>query len=147
MIISIEDLYSRIYEEDIEEITRTTSDEENALVTTAIATAIGEVKMYLSRYDRLQLFGSNDVEPTVNDPLLKSMCVDVAAFHLVLLGNKNIDFKKTKEQYEATVEILKNIQKGNAQPEGWPYKDTSGQTAPQGSAIAASYNKKRKNNF
>lgn len=142
-IITTEDIYSRIYEEIVTEITRDTE----TLVTRAINAAISEVKMYLSRYDLTALFGTTEDEPTVEDIFLKSLCVDVAVWQLVKLGHPSIDYEHTKSCYEMAIAALKNIQAGKAMPDGWPYKETSGQTSPNGNAVHGSYQSKRTNNF
>jgi len=143
LLIQIEDLYSRIYEEAVDEITR----ENEALAQRAINAAISEAKMFLSRYDVAALFGTADTDPTVQDDFLKNIVIDIAVWRLVLLCNVGIDYDRTERCYEMTIRNLRDIQKGNANPDGWPYRDTTGQTAPQGSSVDASYNKKRGNDF
>lgn len=141
--LTIEDLYTRIYEENVDTITR----ENDSIAERALSSAIQEVKMYLSRYNILALFGDADTEPTVNDEYLKTLCIDIAVYRLIALCNVEIDYEKAKDTYSMTLQTLKNIQKGLAQPEGWPYKDTTGQTAPQGNSVHASYTRKRNNDF
>lgn len=142
-IITITDIYTRLYAEIVNEITR----EETTLVDTAIAAAEAEAKMFLSRYDLLQLFGNDTTEPTITDTWLKSVVVEIACWQLVKLGHPSIDYKTTRDTYDAAIASLKNIQSGKAQPEGWPLRDTTGSTTPTGSYVAASYQQKRKNNW
>ncbi len=142
-IITTTDLYTVIYQTIIDEITRENGD----LVTTAIDNAIDEVKLYVTRYDILQLFGDENTAPTVASPLLKKFCINLACWNIISLGNPNIDYEHIKMLYERTIEQLKMIQKQQTQPAGWPYKDTTGQTAPQGSSVHGTSFSKRNNNF
>ena len=142
-LITLEDLYSRIYPENANEITRG----DDTLMLRAINAAISEAKMYLSRFDLVALFGTASTDPTVVDTFLQNLCVDIAVFRLVLLSNPGIDYDVAESCYKMAIATLKNIQQGYGNPDGWPYRDTTGQTAPNGSAVSASYNKKRKNDF
>ena len=142
-LITATDIYSRIYEEIADAITR----EESDLVDRAIDRSITEVKMYLSRWDLLALFGDDVTEPTVTDTFLKDLCVDIAVYRLVLLGNPNIKFETAKECYKESVRTLEKLQAGKMQPTGWPYKDTTGETAPQGDSIFSHSNPKRRNRW
>lgn len=141
--ITLDDIYMRIYQEQVDEITRTNDD----IVYTAMSSAIEEAKMYLSRYDLGALFGVDGEEPRNPSFLLKSICVSIAVMRLVELANPGIDYDKAKESYDAALRNLRDIQALRANPEGWPYKDTTGQTAPEGSTVSASYNRKRNNDF
>ena len=147
-IVSYDDIYSRIYEEIIDEITR----EQTSLLDRAISTAIQEVKGYLSRFDLTQLFGDGTNNATVQSTWLNTICVDVAVYRLVLLGNPNIKFEVAKETYDSARDTLKSIQKGFIMPvddtnKPWPYKDTTGETAPQGDSVYIRSNPKRRNNY
>lgn len=147
MLLQIADIYSRIYKEIVDEITRAEADaEENELITRAITAAEQEARMYLSRYDLVKLFGTADDAPEVIDTFLKNMCVDIACWQLVKLGHPSLSYDHSKTCYDDAIATLKAIQKGNASPE-WPYRDTTGQTAPQGSAVAASYEPRRRSSF
>lgn len=130
-LITVDDIYSRIYEGNINEITR----DDGSLITRAIDAAITEVKMYLGRYDLVSLFGTADTDATVTDTFLRNLCVDVAVWRLVLLGNANISYEVSKDTYEMAVKTLKDIQKGIAAPDAWPYRDTTDQDAPNGDSI------------
>ncbi len=142
-IINIQDIYSSVYEEIVTEITR----EETELVDRAITRATDEAKMYLSRWDLMALFGDDDTAPTVNDTFLKDICVDIAVYRLVLLGAPNIKLETAKEGYKDAVRSLEKLQAGRMQPDGWPYKDTTGETAPNGNSIEWSSNARRRNHF
>jgi hypothetical protein len=142
-LITITDLYSRIYEDIVTEITR----EETALCDRAISAAIQEVKMYLSKFDLVVLFGNDTTEPTIDDMFLKNICVDIAVWNLVKLGTPNIKSELTHEIYDAAIKTLTNIKNNGLQPDGWAYKDTTEETAAPGDAIFATSNTKRNNHF
>ena len=131
-IILAADLASVMYTEIIDEITRSNSD----LVTEAIDTAISEAKMYLTRYDLVQLFGDEiaDTSATFTDRLLSRLVKNIALWHLLQLANPNINYEDAKIRYEQAIHNLKEIQKGVADPR-WPYQDTTGEIAPKGDQI------------
>lgn len=142
-LISQEDLLSRIYRDNLDEITR--NDE--ALCERAIQAAVAEVKMYLNRYDTDALIGTEDAPPTHIDPYLQQLCIQIAVWYLVLLGNPGVDFNSARSGYDAAITALRDIQAFRIQPEDWPYRDTSTDTAPEGSAVNATYINKRNNDF
>jgi phage gp36-like protein len=137
------DLYNVIYQEIIDEITRGN----DALVTTAIANAVSEAKTYLSRWDLLALFGAGATAPTITDEWLKCLVKDIAAWQLIKLSNPNIDYAHIRTCYEDAIKTLEKLQAGKMQPDGWTYKDTTGETAPEGNRVHASYNTKRTTRF
>ncbi len=141
-IISQADLATNIYAEIITEITRA----DGTIADRAINAAISEAKMYLARYDLVQLFGTDNTEPTVQDEYLESLVKDLACWHLLRLSNAGVDFTAYRTAYQDAIGTLKNIMAGQAQPAGWPYLDTTTETAPDGDAINWNSNPKR-NNF
>jgi phage gp36-like protein len=142
-IITQADLATNIYAEIITEITRS----DNTIADRAIDTAVQEAKMYLSRYDLPQLFGTDTTSPAVQDEYLKSLVKDLACWHLLRLSNTGIDYSVARTAYQDAISSLKNIQSGQAQPEGWPYADTTAETAPQGDSISWTSNPKRNNYY
>lgn len=136
------DFNTHIYEEIIDEITRT----DDTIITKGIDAAIGEAKTYLSRYDRTALF-----TPTVSDALiehLRSVVKDIAAWHMVKLANPNIDLKLFRTNYEDAIKWLEKVQKGQADPEGWPYKtDDPATPGNENSGVQWSSNQKRNQHF
>jgi hypothetical protein len=121
-IVQPADLASVAYAEVINEITR---NDGGALATEAIATAIQEVKMYLTRYDIVQLFGDGvSTSATFTDVYLTRIVKDVAMWHLIELANPNINYEAVKDRYDQAIESLKRIQKGLANPL-WPYMDNA----------------------
>lgn len=142
-LISQDDLLSRIYRNNLEEITR---DDEN-LCLRAIQAAVAEAKMYLNRYDTDVLLGTEDAPPTHIDAYLQQLCIQIAVWYLVLLGNPGVDFNSARSGYDSAITALRDIQAFRIQPEDWPYRDTSADTTPEGSAVSASYINKRNNDF
>jgi hypothetical protein len=90
------------------------------IVAEAINAAIAEAKSYLSRFDRTKLFDDTDPD-FVNDINLKSKVKDIACWQLIKLANPNIDVAMFRVAYEDARSWFRDIQKGNADPEGWPY--------------------------
>lgn len=148
-LITAQDIYRHLYKEIVDELTRFdgADDADNQVLNQAIASAIKETKMYLSRFDLLALFGDDTTEPTVDDVFLKDICVQIAIWRIANKGNAGIDFDVARKTYDAAIRTLKSIQDGGSQPEGWPYRDTTGQDAPNGDAIEWTSNPKRINHF
>jgi len=141
-IITQADLATNIYAEIITEITRN----DTTIADRAIATAIQEAKMYLGKYDLAALFGTEDTDATVQDEYLNSLVKDLACWHLLRLSNATIELSLFRTAYEDAIATLKSIMSGHAQPQSWPYADTTDETTPKGDAINFSCNPKR-NNF
>ena len=143
-IIAPADLASVLYPEIQDVITRGDA----AIAAEAIDIAIQEVKMYLSKYDLVQIFGDADLDyaAVFNDAFLTRLVKNVATWHLIQLANVNISYESIKLLYEQAIASLKNIQSGKADPK-WPYLDTTGETAPQGNAIVWKSNEKREQHF
>ena len=142
-IITQSDLSTHIYSEVINEITRT----DNTIVDKAISTAIQETKMYLARYDLVQLFGTDIAAPTITDEYLKSIVKDIACWHLIRLANVNVDYNVYRNNYYDAINALKTIMNGGANPDGWPYKDISTELLTDGDSISWSSHPKRENYF
>ena len=142
-IITPSDLHTNIYPEIITEITRA----DGSVADTAIATAIQETKMYLGRYDLVQLFGTDTLPPSVTDEFLKTLVKNIACWHLIRLSNSGIDYAVFRTAYQDAINTLKNIMSGQAQPEGWPYAPVTGTAIPDGNSISWSSNPKRSNHY
>ncbi len=142
-IITQTDLATNIYAEIINEITRSDA----SIAEKAISAAESEAKMYLTRYDLVQLFGTNTVAPVINDELLKALVKDLACWHLIRLSNTGVDYGAFRTAYLDAIAVLKNIQSGQAQPQNWPYPDSSVNSIPQGDSVAWNSNPKRENYY
>lgn len=140
-IITIADLATNLYPEVIAEITRS----DDNIAATAITTAIQEAKMYLARFDLVQLFGTDTDEPTINDDYLKSLVKDLACWHLLRLSNVHADHAAFRIAYTDALAALKNIMAGQAQPQGWPYAAIASADLPDGDAISWHSNPRRDN--
>ena len=137
------DLNTVIYPELQYEITRA----DDTIIDRAILTGIQEVKSYLSKWDLVKLFGTDTIDPVINDEWLKGITKDVIAWWIVKLANPNINYEHLRTCYEDAIKVLNKLQDGKMQPDGWIYKDKTGQTAPQGDAIISSSNPKKSLHF
>jgi hypothetical protein len=147
-LISKTDFETHLYAELISAITR----DNDLIVDKAIGSAIAEAKMYLSRYNLLALFGNNTIAPTVDDEYLehlRHLVTDIACWHLVKLSNPNIDLKLFRTLYEDAIKTLEKIMKGQASPEGWPYKpdDPLTEGYNENASVQFSSNAKRTQHF
>lgn len=142
-IITPSDLDTHLYPEVTGAITRADA----TITERAIATAVQEVKMYLSRYDLLPLFGTESTDPTIADALLKNLVKDVACWHLLRLSNNSADLAIFRSAYVDAIATLKNIMNGMAQPEGWPYATAPVTEMPQGTTISWGSNERRNNYY
>ena len=142
-IITQADLATNVYAEIITEITRA----DTTIADRAIITAIQEAKMYLAKYDLVQLFGTDTAAATIHDEYLNSLVKDLACWHLLRLSNVSVDYTVFRTAYQDAITILKNIMAGQAQPEGWPYLDTTTESVPQGDAISWNSNPRRNNYY
>ena len=126
-IIAAADLGNIIYQEIIAEITRDTP----AITDQAILIGIGEVKMYLTRYDLVKLFGDPvaNTSATFSDPYLTQLCKYVCLWHLIQLANPNINYEAVEKLYTQSIASLKRIQKEEASPQ-WPYATKAEANAP-----------------
>lgn len=130
------DLNSVMYPEIQDEITR---NDGGALATESIDTAIQEVKMYLTRYDLVALFGDQQsaVSATVSDSYLKRMVKDIATWHLLQLANPSILYDAAKSRYDQAIDSLKRIQNGRADPP-WPFATKTESSTPSYAATIIS---------
>jgi hypothetical protein len=142
-IITQSDLYTHLYTDVLNEIIRNDS----TITDKAISAAIQEAKMYLDKYDLVQLFGTDTTAPVIQDEFLKTLVKDITCWHLVRLSNAGVDFTTARTIYEDAVKTLTAIKQGNVQPQGWPYADASANTTPQGDNVSWSSSLKRTNYF
>ena len=144
-ILTPNDLTTHIYPEVLQEIVR----DDDTKTAGAISQAIQEAKMYLTRYDIIQLFGDITLDVASTFPLddfLANIIKNIAVWNVAQLGNPNIYYDAWKDRYEQTIATLKNIQKGIADPR-WPYFDTTAETAPPSDQVTMIANPKRSNYY
>lgn len=137
------DFKTHMYAEIITEITRS----DNTICPIAIAEAIATAKGYLSRFNRTKLF---DPAATgyVADAQLLAAVKDIAVWRMIRLANPNLSVEMARTNYEDAIAWLKDVQKGTADPEGWPYVDDDEDTdRDETTAISHISNDKRTNHY
>ncbi len=137
------DLTPPMYQEVIDEITRT----DDTIVNKAIASAVGEMKGYLNRYNLLAIFGSSTINPTFTDEYLSTLGKDIACWQLIKLSNPNINLELFRTAYEDAIKYLVRVMKGETDPP-WPLRlDDPTTPLDESGNIYASYNAKRTNHY
>ena len=144
-IIAPADLYTQMYPEVQAIITRG----DGTIATKAINSAIAEMKMYLSKFDLIQLFGdvTTNVAATLSDEFLNDLCKSISIWHLIRLANPNIDTEVAYTWYKDAVKSLDKIQRGHMMPQGWPYQNTVGESVAQGDSIYSNSNYRKPTHF
>jgi phage gp36-like protein len=117
--LTIDELGTHLYEENIEVITRG----DDTMTQAAIDAAISEAKGYLAAYDRIAIFGAAGDS---RNPLLLTFVKDIAAWHLINLCNAGTEFKIRQDRYDRAVNWLKEVQKGTVQPDLPALEDDEG---------------------
>lgn len=110
MYLQQHELHTHLRLESITAITR----DDPALAESAIDGAIAEAKGYLARYDTDAIFQATGNQ---RNQLLLIFVKDIAAWHLINIVNPNIDLKLRKERYERAIAWLKDVQRGNVEPD------------------------------
>jgi len=110
MFITPAELTTHLRSESIAAITR----EDPALATSAIDGAVAEAKGYLTRFDTAVIFAATG---TQRNQLLLIFVKDIAAWHLVNIVTPNIDLKLRQDRYERAISWLKDVQRGNVEPD------------------------------
>lgn len=137
------DFKTHIYAEIITEITRS----DTTICPIAINEAISTAKGYLSRFNKTKLF-DDGATGFVNDPQLLAAVKDIAVWRMIRLANPNLSIEMARTNYEDAINWLKDVQKGIADPDGWPYKDDDTDTDfPEGNAVSYTSNTKRSNHY
>lgn len=111
--ISKEDFQSHMYEGLIDRI----SDNDDDILTDAIATAMATAEGYLSRFNTDQIFESTD---KVKYADLRTYIKDIAKWHFIKLCNVSVDMENAKINWKAALAGLKEIQAGISVKKGWP---------------------------
>lgn len=143
-LVTIADIKTHLYADVMDEITRSDSD----IAQRAIDTAMDEAAGFMNRYDIDQLLGTSAVDPAVTDNNLKSKILDLVKWHLVRLGNPNIEYAAAYDEYKVAMEYFKGVQAGKINPRNWPYVDaTTLPAAPDGLDVTWQSNTKRRNHF
>ena len=139
--LTIAELKTHMRDEIVDKITRN----DDTIVDSAIAAAIAEAKSYLGKYDTTALLGA---APTIADVNLKMKVKDLACWHLIKLANPNINVAMFRASYEDAITWLKDIMKGQSDPEGWTYKpDDEDTSRVEGQGFFQTSNDKRSNHW
>lgn len=118
------------------------------IVVKGINSAIAEAKSYLNRYDLLKLFGDDETDPVVESEHLKNLVKDIACWHLIRLANPNVNLELFRTNYQDAIKFLEKVMKGQADPDGWPYKEDDPETAnDESSGVQWESNPKRVQHF
>ena len=144
-IIQPADLSTHVYTSIINEIVEGNND----TIVTAIAMAIDETKMYLTRYNLIALFGDQDTNVSATftpDAMLLNIVKTIAIWNLMNLSNPVLPYEAWKDRYKQMISSLKDIQKGIADPR-WPYQDYTDVTTPDSIEVVAVSNPKANNRY
>jgi Protein of unknown function (DUF1320) len=151
-IIAPSDLTTHIYPEILYEITRsdagTIASNQQAL--TAIQGAVDELKIYMTKYDKVAIFGDQvlAVAPTwTPDSLMLDIVKTVAIWKLMNLANASLYYESWKERYNASIKTMEKIQAGKADPPSWPQKQVEDQANSPNNTVFSQSRPKRNNNF
>lgn len=118
MFITKEEIKTHLYDYQVDQIT----DNDDTIVTSAIDTAVAEVKSYLAnRYDVATIFAAagNNRSALIVDHV--KVC---AAYHLLLLCNVDAIYERYEKAYERSISFLKDVADGLLSPD-LPYLHTS----------------------
>ena len=140
--ITIQDLYTHIYPELVDEILRG----DDAIGIQAIDAAVQETKLYLSKYDVVALLGNADQVPTMQDALLQHIVKTIACWNLVQLAHAGLSFDAQMRQYEHAIRTLTQIKEGTLMPQ-WPRALTTSEELVDQSPIDWYSTPKRNNHF
>lgn len=142
-IIEKADLYTLLHEQKINAITR----DDDSKVTRAITAAITQVRMHLTRYDVVKMFGdpTNDIPATFADEYLTNLVKYIAVWNVCQLANVGVDLTVIRTNYEDAMSALRAIQQCKVAPE-WPLMDNS-TVDTTNSPVEVNSNRKRNNHY
>lgn len=140
--ITIQDLYTHIYPELVDEILRG----DDAIGIQAIDAAVQETKLYLSKYDVVALLGNAEHVATMQDALLQHIVKTIACWNLVQLAHAGLSFDAQMRQYEHAIRTLTQIKEGTLMPQ-WPRALTTSEELVDQSPIDWYSTPKRNNHF
>jgi len=144
-IIQQSDLTTLIYIEKLNAVTRG----DTTIIPKQINAAINEVQSYLTRFSLPALFGDPiaNTAATVYDEWLNNLCKDVAAWHMIKLGNCGIDMTVIRTGYEDAIATLKRIQGLKQTPQNWPLLNLDTIKQTPGNPVEIKGRRKRGNNY
>jgi phage gp36-like protein len=138
MYLSVDELGTHLYSDNIDVITRGDS----TIAQAAIDAAISETKGYLSAFDKDAIFSA---QAENRNALLLTFVKDIAAWHLLNLCSAGSDLKLRQDRYDRAVGWLKEVQKGNVSPDLPLLKNDDGTSENPG--ITWGSNAKREQHF
>lgn len=107
--LTVSELYTHLYQEVIDEISRNDATKAD----TAIDAATEEAKGYLTSYDTDAIFNATG---DGRNPILLLYVKDIAVWHFINLANPNVDMQLRLERYEKAVKWLEKVQAGISNP-------------------------------
>ena len=117
MFITKEEIKTHLYDYQIDQIT----DDDDTIVTSAIDTAVAEVKSYLAnRYDVATIFAATGENRSALVVEHVKVCT---VWHLLLLRNVDAIYERYEKAYEHTITFLKQVADGLLSPD-LPYLQT-----------------------
>ncbi|MFV0403654.1 MAG: DUF1320 domain-containing protein [Bacteroides graminisolvens] len=138
--LEVNELYTHIYEENVEAISRG----DDAVPLSAIDAAMQEAAGYLTKYDMQKIFAAQGKE---RNAILLLFVKDIAAWHFVNLCNAGVDIELREKRYDRAIEWLKDNE--NKSNPNLPAKNIIiTENCPQyRSEMAFGSNRKRDNHF
>lgn len=109
-MITIDELKTHLYVEQIEAISGT----DDTIITAAIDAAISEAKGYLHKYDLSAIFSAAGDD---RNKLLVLFLKDIAIYHYINLANPGTDYKERKDRYTRAIAWLEAVQAGQVVPD------------------------------
>lgn len=137
MYISIEELNTHLYSEQIEAIS---GPEDYTMLTAAIDGAVSEAKGYLHRYDKAAIFAATGES---RNALLVIFVKDIAVWHYINLANAGTEYRIRQDRYKAAIDWLKSVQAGAIVPD----LPTASAVEGDSGSYAWGSNTKRDNHF
>lgn len=104
--LTVEDMYTHIYQENIDTISRG----DDTVMLSAIDAAIEEASGYLTKYDTRKIFSATG---NARNAILLLFIKDIAAWHFVNLCNAGVDLELREKRYNRAIEWLENNQNRN----------------------------------
>lgn len=87
---------------------------DDTIITAAVDAAVAEVKGYLTRYDRENIFSRQGDQ---RNALLVSFVKDISIYHLINFCNAGVSYEAKEKRYERAIDWLKAVQKGHVVPD------------------------------
>lgn len=111
MFITIEELKTHLFDYQVDQIT----NNDDTIVSSAIDTAVAEVKSYLSnRYDVAAIFS---LRGNARSALVVEHVKVCAVYHLLLLCNVDAIYERYEKAYVRSIDFLKKVADGLLSPD------------------------------